>query len=68
MEMQPKLYVGRHHARTGSILIITTEGVVKAAGFRRMNEESRWNVDSGNAFRGLLWDVTETGAEVTEAI
>ena len=46
--MQPKLYVGRylgHHARTGSILIMTTEGVVKVAGFRRMNEEDRWNVE-----------------------
>ena len=41
--MQPKLYVGRylgHHAKTGSILIMTTDGVVKAAGFRRMHEES----------------------------
>ena len=62
---QPKLYVGRylgHHARTGSILIMTTDGVVKAAGFRRMNEESRWNDDNWNALRGLPWDVTETGA------
>ena len=34
--IQPKLYVGRylgHHARTNSILIISTDGVVKAAGF-----------------------------------
>ena len=39
--MQPKLYVGRylgHHARTDSILIKTTDGVVKAAKFRRMND------------------------------
>ena len=68
--MQPKLYVVRylgHHARTGSMLIMTTDGVVKAAGFRRINEESRWNVDSWNALRGFPWDVTETGAEATEA-
>ena len=32
---------------------MTTDGVVKAAGFRRMNEESRWNVGSWNALRGL---------------
>ena len=41
--MQPSLHVGRyfgHHARTGSVLIMTTEGVVKAAGFRWMNEEN----------------------------
>ena len=54
--MQPKLCVGRflgHRARLGSILIMTTDGVVTAAGFRRMNEESRWNVDSWNALRCL---------------
>ena len=45
---------------------MTTDGVVKAAGFRRMNEESRWNVDNWNALRGLPWDVTEPGAEATE--
>ena len=31
--------------RTSSILIMTTDGVVKAAGFRRMSEVSRWNVE-----------------------
>ena len=34
----------------------------------RMNEKSRWNVDSWNAFRGLLLDVTERGADTVEAI
>ena len=69
--MQPTLFVGRylgHHARTSSILIMTTDGVVKAAGFRRMNEESRWNVENWNALRGLPWDAIETEAEATEAI
>ena len=51
-----------HHARTGSILIMTTDGVLKAARFRKMNEESRRNVDNWNALRGLPWGVTETGA------
>ena len=32
----------------------------------RMNEESRWNVENGNALRGLPWDATETGAEASE--
>ena len=45
-----------------------TDGVVKAAGFRRMNEENRWNVDSWNALRGLSRDVTERGADAAEAI
>ena len=43
-EMRP-----RHHARTGSILTTTTDGVVKAAVFRRTHEKSRWNVDCWNA-------------------
>ena len=52
-----------HHARTGSILIMTTDGFLKAARFPKMNEESsRRNVDNWNALRGLPWDVTETGA------
>ena len=69
--MQPKLYVGRylgHHARTDSIQVMTTDGVVKAARFPRMNEESRWNVENWNTLRGLPRDVTETEAEATEAI
>ena len=55
-------------ARTGSVLIMTTDGVVKAAGFRRMNEKSRWNIENWNSLRGLCRDVTETAAEATEAI
>ena len=69
--MQPKLYVRRclgHHARIGSIRIMSTDGVVKAAGFRRMNGKSRWNVDSWNTLRDLFWDVTEGGADAAEAI
>ena len=41
--VQPQLYVGRylgHHARIGSILITTIDGVMNVAGFRRMNEEN----------------------------
>ena len=45
---------------------MTTDVVVRAAGFRRMNEESRWNVHSWNALRDLPWDVIERVIEVTE--
>ena len=34
---------------------MTKDGVVNAEGFRRMNDENRWNVDSWNALRGLPW-------------
>ena len=50
---QPQLQVGCNQIfRTGSILIMTTDGVVKAAGFRRMNVENRWNVDSWRSSLG----------------
>ena len=55
-------------ANWASIPIMTTDGVVKAAEFLRMNEESRWKVDNRNALRGLLWDATELEAEAAEAI
>ena len=55
-------------ARIGSILIMITDGVVTAAGFRRMSEESRWNVEDWNDLCGVPWDVTERGADIAEAI
>ena len=51
--IKPPLLAGRHlghHARIGSLLIMTTDGVMKAARFRRMNEEHRWNVRIGMLF------------------
>ena len=47
---------------------MTTDGRVKVAGFRKMNVERQWNVDSWGALGGLLWDVTETGADAAEAV
>ena len=69
--MQPMLYVGRHlgqHVRTGTILIMTTDGVVNAAGFPRMNDKNPLNVDSRKSLRGLPWDLAEGGAKAAEAI
>ena len=60
--MQPKLEVGRylgHHARTGSILVMTEAGVVPAAGFRRSAVGDRWTASGWSALRGLPWDVSE---------
>ena len=52
------------HAFFGRFIgcFMTTDGVVQAAGFRRMNEERRRSVENWNAFQGPLWDVTATGA------
>ena len=67
LTLSPTSYSGRAviHRKKDSILdttrevatffIMTTDGVVKAAGFRWMNEESRWDVENWNALRGLLW-------------
>ena len=38
-------YLG-HHARTGSVLIMTIVGLVTGAGFRRTGEEDRWDVNA----------------------
>ena len=34
-------YIG-HHARTGALLVITSDGVKKGASFRRLPEAERW--------------------------
>ena len=47
---------------------MTTDGIVKDAGYRGMHVESRWNADCWNALRGLPWNVTETEAEAIKAI
>ena len=41
---------------------------MKVVGYRGMNEESRWNVNSWNALRGFPWDAIERGADAAEAI
>ena len=43
----------------GITIIMTTDGVVIAAGFRTSSEKSRCDVDSWNALRGLPWYVTK---------
>ena len=45
---------------------MTTDGVVNTAGFRRMDVENRWSVDKWNAPRGLLWEVSERGANAAD--
>ena len=46
----------------GITIIMTTDGVVKLAGFRTSSEESRCDVDRWNALRGLPWCVPEKGS------
>ena len=59
--MAPKLHDGiflGHHARSGALLIMTTSGVVKAAGFTRVPEDVRWGGSSFDSMVGLPWDVS----------
>eukprot|EP00971_Amphidinium_carterae_P307896 6118997-Amphidinium_carterae.1 len=57
--MRPKLLVGHYlgyHARTGALLVITTEGIVHAAGLRRASSEERWGGPEWSRLAGVPWD------------
>ena len=56
-----------HHARTGSILILTTDDIIKAAGHRRMSVEKQ-KIESWCALRGLPSYVTERRTNAAEPI
>eukprot|EP00974_Lingulodinium_polyedra_P112975 10935386-Lingulodinium_polyedra.AAC.1 len=38
---------------------MTREGVVRAAGFRRLADEERWQAPDWPQLKGLLWDAKE---------
>ena len=50
-------YIG-HHGRTGSVLVITADGVKRGTGVRRLADCDRWVADGWDALRGLPWEVT----------
>ena len=54
--MQEGRYLG-HHGRTGALLIMTDQGVVRGSGARRVPEERRWSLEGWDNLRGLPWDV-----------
>ena len=59
-DWEPRLvevrYMG-HHARTGSIIGLSPEGVKIGSGVRRMPISERWNADGWHDLRGLPWDM-----------
>ena len=71
------IYVG-HQARTGSLMIMTADGVVKAKTFNKMTAEDRWNKDFYENLKGKPWDLRPgmvrepraagTGEEATQAL
>ena len=48
-------YVG-HHGRTGSLMLITPEGVKRGTGFRRMPSADRWDPAGWDQLRGIPWE------------
>ena len=48
-------YVG-HHGRTGSILVMTTDGVRRGTGIRRLSSADRWDPSGWDLLRGLPWE------------
>ena len=57
---EPKMveirYVG-HHARTGSVIGLTSEGVKCGSAVKRLPEGERWSIDGWNELRGLPWEL-----------
>ena len=56
MKMLEGRYIG-HHGGTGSLLVITTEGVKKALGVRRLTPEERWEPQGWTDLKGYPWSV-----------
>lgn len=48
-------YVG-HHSRSGAILALTSGGVVRGVGARRLPEESRWGATGWSELKGFPWE------------
>ena len=59
-DWEPRLisvrYMG-HHARTGSIIGLTSEGVKWGESSRRLPYEDRWSHEGWDELRGLPWDM-----------
>ena len=43
--------------RTGSLLVLTEDGVKRGVGVRRLPIQERWNKEGWDKLRGLPWDV-----------
>ena len=54
--MIPVRYVG-HHARTGAVMGLTSEGVKFGTGVSRLAASERWSTEGLEELRGLPWDL-----------
>ena len=53
-----------HHSRTGSILAMTSAGIVKGPGSNRVSLEERWGPVEFENLIGTLWHLKEPRAVV----
>ena len=60
------VYVG-HQARTGSLLIMTPEGVLRAKTFNKMSAEERWKPEIFESLKGRPWDLRPGADRVPRA-
>lgn len=56
MVMNEGRYIG-HHGRTGALLTMTLEGILRGAGARRRPVEERWQKTGQDELKGYPWDV-----------
>ena len=59
-DWEPRLILVRymgHHARTGSIVGLTEEGVTFGESAKRLPVEDRWALEGWDKLRGLPWDL-----------
>ena len=54
-------YLG-HHGRTGSLLVMTEQGVLRGTGARREPEDKRWSLEKWTSLKGFPWDVAPRAA------
>ena len=60
-------YMG-HHARTGSVIGITKEGIKKGAGVKRLPLEERWISEGWKELRGLPWNLKPDSRDTPLAV
>lgn len=65
-KMVEGVYVG-HQARTGSLLVMTPEGVLRAKTFNKMSAEERWKPEIFESLRGRPWDLRPGADRVPRA-
>ena len=56
MKMKEGRYVG-HHGRTGTLLVMTAEGVRRALGARRLPDVEKWKFEGWRDLKGLPWEI-----------